>query len=668
MGCAASIPETARETTRTPAVAPRRLESRRLEEAHETTRRMRVGRRQTTYEGRELATGRRVVIKETLDVGRGGDGSRRAEALDELEAAAGLSHPNVVRRVDAFRTSSEIYAVFEYVDGMVLLEYLKSLEAAPDVDEREKDDVKRELMRQMANAVAHAHASDVVLRDLRLNSFMVSHAGENLCADVTLKLTKLNRAKKLTHGNETLRLKHPVGVAAYQAPEVEERGEYSKASDMWSVGVILYFLCSGRLAFENSVSGVFQILRAEFRELDDFVDDGARALVADLLRLNPAKRMNAAQTAAHPYLMKKARKSGESGGLQVPNHVVRETRRQLAALSMQVSFEELISNLLAESLFPEEVKVLKRWLCMQTEVSVRRGRVYKVSYNLHSSGPSRSSSSVTGNPRKSLRDGDASTPSYSVPSHLYNDLNCGDFPRDGSFLSRQPSLERQRSLNSLTEAFESYNIPAGVRERDYKKAVETKRQNSPGTPAVTPSLDADISTWASDSSSSLSDFYSEASTRSFMGIAHDRGLVSMEELISVCYVASLTTVADELRNLCTTLKLERHTTLSELGIVCASQDKSLFEVMLFRHTDVLAKVETIQMDRAKSIAGAVDSVHGVFNGTVASDVSDSPTSVLEISKSVSVPKKPPLGRHGTESLDSLSRGKSGDLRSFNLLI
>jgi hypothetical protein len=137
----------------------------------------------------------------------------------------------------------------------------------------------------------------------------------------------------------------------------------------------------------------------------------------------------------------------------------------------------------------------------------------------------------------------------------------------------------------------------------------------------------------------------------------------MEELISVCYAASLTTVADELRNVCTTLKLERHTTLSELGIVCASQDKSLFEVMLFRHTDMLAKVETIQMDRAKTIAGAVDSVHGVFNGTVASDVSDSPTSVLEIRKNVSVPKKPPLGRRETQSLDSLSRGKSGDLRS-----
>lgn len=623
-----------------------------------------MGRIQTTYEGCELATGRRVVIKETLDVGRGGDGSRRTEALDELEAAAGLSHPNVVRRVDAFQTSSGIYAVFEYVDGTSLLEYVKSLEAAPDVEEWAKGEVKRELMRQLANAVAYAHASDVVLRDLRLNSFMVSHAEGDLCADVTLKLTKLSRAKKLTHDNETLRLKRATGVAAFQAPEVEERGEYSKASDMWSVGVILYFLCSGRLAFENSVSGVFQILRAEFRELDDFVDDGARALVADLLRLNPAKRMNAAQTAAHPYLMKKARKSGESE-LQVPNHMVRETRRQLAALSMQESFEEHIANLLAESLFPEEVKVLKRWLCMQTEVSVRRGRVYKVFYNVHSSGPSRpsSSSSVTGNPRKSLRDGDASTPSYGGLSKMYNSLNYGDFPRDGSSLSRRPSLERQRSLNSLTEAFESYNIPDGVGERDYKKAVETKRQNSPGTPEVTPSLDADVSTWARDSSSSLSDFYSEASTRSFMGLAHDRGLVSMEELISVCYAASLTTVADELRNVCTTLKLERHTTLSELGIVCASQDKSLFEVMLFRHTDMLAKVETIQMDRAKTIAGAVDSVHGVFNGTVASDVSDSPTSVLEIRKNVSVPKKPPLGRRETQSLDSLSRGKSGDLRS-----
>jgi serine/threonine-protein kinase len=163
-------------------------------------------------------------------VGRGGEERFRREGT----ILARLAHPNIARLIDAgVSNTGQPYLVLELVEGLHLDAYCD--DARLTVDERIR------LFLDVQSAVAHAHANLIVHRDLKPSNVLVT-------ADGRAKLLDFSIAK-LMEDDGVSRLTREAGSAMtpkYAAPEQVSAGQITTATDVYSLGVLLYELLSGR--------------------------------------------------------------------------------------------------------------------------------------------------------------------------------------------------------------------------------------------------------------------------------------------------------------------------------------------------------------------------------------------------------------------------------------
>jgi serine/threonine protein kinase len=511
-----------------------------------------------------------------------------------------MRHPHVVRMVKAYQTSAEVRVVMEHAGRDTLLTYLVALDDAVWMTREEKMRVKHELIRQLVDAVAHVHSRDVVFRDLKHENVMV--ASDDDLRNARIKLVDFGRAASLRR-EDRLRNQPPLGTSLFQAPEVEDRREYGQAADMWAVGVFVYFLVTGRMPFEHTVSGLYKALRGEYEPMEASINKYARDLVAKLLVVDPSKRINAAQASTHRFLRQKNAAHvhvGEGDALRVPIEMEKSARRQLRALVMQESLEKHTVGLLTEKLTPEDLKTLRRWLRMKAETSVRGGLAnVRVAALTAAESPPPS-------PDVSIRAGHNyadETQAHAALNALYKEMTkdqeSESESREASF--HGGTLTKTQSYQKLTEALadlEDLNAddeqnskidtpspPEKISKRSLSGAV--RRDLSPRTSSV------DVSRKTTSPSDSVT-------TRSFVGYAHQSGMCTVDELIAACISAGLRHVADELQTVRDDLKKERLATLQVTGADSRTQSESiLLDIMLFRYEDLLAKVENAHLDQVK---------------------------------------------------------------------
>lgn len=148
--------------------------------------------------------------------------------LKEPRLQAALNHPNIVRMLAAEKEKNVFFFVMEYVKGRTLeriLEKEKVLEAEPAID----------LVKQVAFGVEHAHKNKIIHRDLRPSNIMVTEDG-------TAKITDFGTSAWL---NSVPYASTRIGSPPYMAPE-QFLGKASYASDIYSLGCILYEMLIGR--------------------------------------------------------------------------------------------------------------------------------------------------------------------------------------------------------------------------------------------------------------------------------------------------------------------------------------------------------------------------------------------------------------------------------------
>lgn len=192
----------------------------------------------------------------------------------ERESLASLEHPNIARLYDAGTTAGgRPYFAMEYVDGVPIDEYVQG--HGSSVDDRLR------LFLQVARAVAHAHARLIVHRDLKPSNILVTPDGE-------VRLLDFGAAKLLAAGDTgPSDLTREAGGAlspAYAAPE-QLRGEpITVATDVWSLGVVLFELLAGSRPFSRSGADLRRIVEAPAPLASHAASDPsrARALRGDL--------------------------------------------------------------------------------------------------------------------------------------------------------------------------------------------------------------------------------------------------------------------------------------------------------------------------------------------------------------------------------------------------
>jgi predicted Ser/Thr protein kinase len=234
------------------------------------------------YRGRYTTKKGVLVAIKVMAPGLGTSNSRAAERFErEAEILKQLNHPNIVRLFAVGKHQGVRYIAMEYLQG-------ESLDKVMARRGRMSWEEVVELGQQLCLALQHAHQKGIIHRDLKPSNLMV-------LPDGTLKLTDFGIAKdtdvtQLTSANCT------VGTAAYMSPE-QCKGErnLSHKSDLYSLGVLLYELITGRKPFnaENAmemfmlhVQGTFPRPAKLVMELPVWLD----TLICQLLEKKPENR------------------------------------------------------------------------------------------------------------------------------------------------------------------------------------------------------------------------------------------------------------------------------------------------------------------------------------------------------------------------------------------
>src|SRR5262245_24233021 len=170
----------------------------------------------------------------------------------EGTALACLSHPNIARLLDAGVTmAGQPYLVIDYVDGVHIDRYVA--EHRLDVPAR------LHLFLQIADAVAHAHASLVVHRDLKPSNILVDAGGQVKLLDFGIaKLLADDQSEESLPGSATGRLFTP----EFAAPEQVTGGDITTATDVYALGVLLYQLLVGRNPTASPDAPALEMVRA----------------------------------------------------------------------------------------------------------------------------------------------------------------------------------------------------------------------------------------------------------------------------------------------------------------------------------------------------------------------------------------------------------------------
>jgi serine/threonine-protein kinase len=200
------------------------------------------------YRASDTRLGRRVAVKVLAEDAM--SPSRRQRFLREARAASALNHPGIVTIHDVGHDQGVDFIVMEHVEGCTLREVL---DAGPlEVD------AALGYVRQAAAALAVAHAAGIVHRDLKPQNLMLTAGGQLKILDFGLASVEAGEAGSDVATEERLTaLGAVVGTPGYMSPEQAEGRPVDARTDVFSLGIILYEMLTGKMPFRStSVAGV----------------------------------------------------------------------------------------------------------------------------------------------------------------------------------------------------------------------------------------------------------------------------------------------------------------------------------------------------------------------------------------------------------------------------
>jgi serine/threonine-protein kinase len=201
----------------------------------------------------------------------------------EVRLARRVAHPNVTRVYDIVETDGEVFISMEYVDGEDLSSLLRRIG-------RVSGEKSLEIARQLCLGLGAVHAEGVLHRDLKPANVMIDGRGK-------VRITDFGIASLAVHGGG----EHPMaGTPAYLAPEIFQGGKPSLRSDLYSLGLVLYELVTGREPFEGESfaqrAADTPVLRPS--TIVPEVDAGLERMILQCLERDPKRRPDSAYAVA----------------------------------------------------------------------------------------------------------------------------------------------------------------------------------------------------------------------------------------------------------------------------------------------------------------------------------------------------------------------------------
>lgn len=204
----------------------------------------------------------------------------------EISVLKVLKHPNLMSLIDVFEIETHLFLVMEFVDGLELFEYLVRRGALPLTE-------ALTFFQQIICGLEYCHNRLICHRDLKPENLLLDRHYNIKIAD--FGMTSLNRPGKL--------LETSCGSPHYCDPMVVSGDKYDGLkADIWSCGVILYAMVTGRLPFDDdNIQRLLQKVQAGQYHLPSELPKDLRDLIRAMLTVDPDERITLTEIKEHPW-------------------------------------------------------------------------------------------------------------------------------------------------------------------------------------------------------------------------------------------------------------------------------------------------------------------------------------------------------------------------------
>jgi calcium-dependent protein kinase len=264
---------------------------------------------------------------------------------NEIEILRSLDHPNIVKYFETYEDENYLHIVMEYIPGDNLFKVLTQ-KLNHKLTERQIS----QIMTCLLKAVLFLHLNGIIHRDLKPENIVFSEPGNYK----SLKLIDFGLSIQQNAKKE----KRRVGTPYYMAPEMID-GNYVKASDIWSIGVIMYIMVTGKQPFYgrgkqevlNKVkNGKYDIKSLYYSKCSNSVKD----LIRKMLVTDPRKRMTIEACLEHSWF--KQFENDKNINLAFSDEIVESLRQ----FQNQNLLQKEIRFYLAKLFCDKEITKLKR--------------------------------------------------------------------------------------------------------------------------------------------------------------------------------------------------------------------------------------------------------------------------------------------------------------------
>jgi len=222
---------------------------------------------------------KRTVALKFISPSKWGKEETKTRFIQEAQAAAGLNHPNITTIYEIDEVDDQTFISMEYVEGTNLRDIITPKPLSPGKS--------LNIALQIAGGLQEAHEQRITHRDIKSSNIMITPKGQAKIMD--FGLVKLEGATRITKTSLVM------GTVSFMSPE-QARGEpVDLRTDIWSFGVVLYEMLTGKLPFQGSHDQVilYSIMKKKHRPLSSFREDIPAQLediIAQCLQKNPKDR------------------------------------------------------------------------------------------------------------------------------------------------------------------------------------------------------------------------------------------------------------------------------------------------------------------------------------------------------------------------------------------
>jgi len=199
-----------------------------------------------------------------------------------------MDHPNIIKLLHVFENEGGYYMVTELASGGEVLDYIV---AHRHLNEKET----RKLVRQLASGVEYMNRMGVVHRDLK---------AENLLLDANLNLQIIDFGLSNAVEGTAQFLETQCGSPSYSAPELLAGEAYTQEVDVWSIGVNMYAMLTGKLPYPGEdIPKLYPLMMNDEFPMPPKLSTGCKDLLAQLLKGNPADRIKITDVLEHEWVV-----------------------------------------------------------------------------------------------------------------------------------------------------------------------------------------------------------------------------------------------------------------------------------------------------------------------------------------------------------------------------